>query len=302
MKALAVTHAGDADTLERLARFHNTGQRVLSVYINLDPRRFFTSDEPLAETIFPGAWGVAVVSDRGARLLRGGPGGLTEFASVTDLVPRRHAQDGWSHARFQPGIDERMAAHVRGVADRLLRAHRRSPFAHLVVACPIELRAMVAHSLDGELKSMLVGIIDRDLEHGAVDHIAGIVAPLIERAERERESELVTRVEEELGTRGPVAAGLDEVLATLEQQRVAVLLVSDRGLLQAGRCPTCGRLSTDGGRTCALDGASLARVDARICRRGGGKPGCAGGGRPRPPRVAAQPRRDRRATALVSPL
>ena len=57
----------------------------------------------------------------------------------------------WSQAGFQGGIDERVAAHVRGVADRLLRGHRRFPFDHLVVACATELRAMIAHSLDGGL-------------------------------------------------------------------------------------------------------------------------------------------------------
>lgn len=218
--------------------------------------------EPLAEAFSPGAWGVAIVSRRGARLLRGGPGGLTEFATITDELHRRHAQGGWSQARFQRGIDEQVAAHVRGVADRLLRAHRRSRFDHLVVACASELRAMMAHSLDSELNGVLVGIIDRDLEHAATDHIVGAVAPLIGHAERQRERALVARIEEGLGTGGPAAAGVDEVLSTLEQQRVAVLLVPESESLKAGLCPTCGRLSTDGGRTCPLDGATLAPVDA----------------------------------------
>lgn len=39
-------------------------------------------------------------------------------------------------------------------------------------------------------------------------------------------------------------------------------MVTDHSTLKAGLCPTCGRLSTDGGRTCPLDGATLAEVDA----------------------------------------
>jgi hypothetical protein len=163
-----------------------------------------------------GTWGVAVVSDGDARLLRGGLAGLTEFAVVIDQLHPRRAQGDGSRAGFQRGIDNRVAAHVRGVADRLMRAHRRFPFDHLVVACATELRAMIAHSLDDELNAILVGIIDRDLEHAAVDQIAGIVAPLIERAEREREAELVACIEERLATGGPAAAGRGEVLATLE--------------------------------------------------------------------------------------
>ena len=84
--------------------------------------------EPLAAMISPGDWGVAVVSRRAARLFRGGPHGLSEFAAIEDEVHRRHAQGGWSQARFQRGIEEQVAAHARGVAKRLLRAHRRRLF------------------------------------------------------------------------------------------------------------------------------------------------------------------------------
>lgn len=336
MKVLAMTHAGDAATLERLARFDTQHEPVLSVYIDLDPSRFPTPEtrasqlgslldaarrqnaaedadcveawltaepaiargaaglaifssqssglleavrltkpveplaivdtipwlEPLAATISPGGWGIAIFSRRSGRLLRGGPGGLAEFAAMTDELHRRHAQGGWSQARFQRGIENRVAAHVRGVTDRLLRAHRRSPFDHLVIACAGELRPIIEHALDRELKDVLVAVVERDLEHAPVGQIAGIVAPLVEREERKHERELVARIEEALGTGGPAAAGLDEVASTLEQERVAVLLVPDRADLRAGVCPICGRLLADGGRTCPFDGAPLAPVNA----------------------------------------
>jgi peptide chain release factor subunit 1 len=218
--------------------------------------------EPLAAMISPGDWAVAVVSRRAARLLRGGPQGLSEFACVRDEVHGRHAQGGWSQARFQRGIEEQVAAHVRGVADRLARAHRRRPFADLVIVAADELRPVIEHSLHPELAQLLAGAVDADLEHASVQEIAEAVAPLIERAQRQREHELVDRLEQALGTGGPAAAGLDEVLSTLEQQRVDTLLVAERSSLKAGLCPTCGRLSADGGRSCPLDGATLAEVDA----------------------------------------
>ncbi|MGZ4305217.1 MAG: baeRF10 domain-containing protein [Solirubrobacteraceae bacterium] len=218
--------------------------------------------EPLAAMISPGDWGVAVVSRRAARLLRGGPGGLSEFATVAGDLHRRHAQGGWSQARFQRGIEEQVAAHVRGVADRLLRAHLRRPFQQLVIVCSDELRPVIERSLSRELIGVLAGMVDADLEHVPVDEIAGAIAPVIERIERNRERDLIAQLEQALGTGGRAAAGLDEVLSTLEQQQVQTLLVGQRGNLKAGLCPTCGRLLTDGGRRCPLDGASLAEVDA----------------------------------------
>ncbi len=215
--------------------------------------------EPLAGMIAPDDWGVAVVSRSAARLFRGGPHALTQFAAVHDDV---HRGNGRSQARFQRGIEEEVASHVRGVAERLLRAHLRRRFDHLVIVASSELRPVIEHSLPGELKEVLAGSVDADLEHAPADELARAVAPVIERAEHDRERALVDRLEQGLGTGGPAAAGLDEVLSTLEQERVETLLVADRSRLTAGLCPRCARLSTSDQGKCALDGAVLAEVDA----------------------------------------
>jgi peptide chain release factor subunit 1 len=218
--------------------------------------------EPLAGMVSPGDWGVVVVSRRGARLFRGGPQSLTEFADIHDELHRRHAQGGWSQARFQRGIEEEVAAHVRRVAERLLRTHLRQPFAHLVIVASDELRPVIEHSLHSELTKVLTGTVDADLEHAPADEITLAVTPVIERAERDRESALVARIEEGLATGGTGAAGLDEVLAMLEQHRVEELLVAERSSLIGGVCRHCGRLSTADDGRCPLDGAGIDEVDA----------------------------------------
>lgn len=218
--------------------------------------------EPLAAVVCPGEWGAAVVSRRDARLFRGGPGGLTQFAAIRDVVHRRHAQGGWSQARFERGIEEEVTRHVHGVAERLLRAHRRAPFRYLVVVASDELRPVVEHSLHRDLRDVLVGTVDADLENAPTEQIAQAITPVIEHIEREREHALVARIEQGIGTGGAAATGLDEVLSMLEQQRVATLLVPKRSVLSAGLCPRCGRLSTADDGRCPLDGAALAEVDA----------------------------------------
>ena len=218
--------------------------------------------EPLAALISPGEWAVAVVSRRGARLFRGGPTGISEFATVHDVVHGRHAQGGWSQANLQRGVEEQVAEHVRGVALRLLRAHRRHRFEHLVVIAPDELHSVIERTLHSDLERVLAGILHADLEHAPADEIARAVAPVMERAERERERRLAERVDDALTVGGLAAAGLDEVLALLEHDRVETLLVAERADVPAGLCPRCGRLSdTDDGR-CPFDGAALDEVDA----------------------------------------
>lgn len=287
-------------TLARMSRLETGGERVLSLYLDLDPSRFPTPDtrdaqlrallaqarredgatdaarvealvhedpgllrgapglaifscaaagiletvrlpsaveplavldtlpwlEPLVPMVGPEAWGVAVLSRDGARLLRGGPRTLVEFATVHDDVHGRHAQGGWSQSRYQRGIEEQVAVHVRHVAARLLRAHRRHPFTHLVIVADDELHEPIEQQLDPRLAAVLAGSVQADLEHATVQEIAAAVAPVIEQTDREHERTLIARLEAGLGTGGHAAAGLDEVLATLGEARVATLLLA----------------------------------------------------------------------------
>ncbi|MGD0452246.1 MAG: host attachment protein [Solirubrobacteraceae bacterium] len=219
--------------------------------------------EPLAAMLASEDWGVAVLSRRDARLFRGGRDGLIEFATVSDELHRRHAQGGWSQANLQRGIEQQVSEHARHAAELLLRAHRRHSFDHVVIVASDELWPVVERSLHKDLRDRLAGVIARDLEHAPERDIARAVAPLIDDAERERERALISRLEQALGTGGPATSGLDEVLATLQEGRVEMLLLADQAKLPAaGSCPSCGGLYASAEGDCRVDGAALAAVDA----------------------------------------
>lgn len=253
VRALAIFSSVEADILEVIGLPDQVEPLVV-----LDTIPWL---EPMAAMISPGDWGVAVVSRSIARLFRGGPHGLTQFAVIHDDVHRRHAQGGWSQARFQRGIEEEVALHVRRVAERLRDIHRRRPFGNLVIVASGELRPVIERSLHSELSEALVGTVDTDLVHAPIEEIARAVAPLIETADRDRERKLVARLDQELATGGTAAAGLDEVLSTLEQRRVETLLVPVGARLVASLCPRCARLSTGANGACTFDGEALAKVD-----------------------------------------
>lgn len=217
--------------------------------------------EPLAAMASPDEWGVAVVCRTTGRLLRGGCGGLTEVAAVQDEVHRQHQQGGWSQSRYQRGIDEQVNWHIEHVADALRREHERRPFDRLVLIAGPDVRPLLERHLHGSLRSVVAATIDADLQAANVREIEQAVAPVIERVEHERERELLARLDQGLGTGGRAAAGLDEVLGALEQERIEVLLVREGAELSAARCPQCGRLSADGATTCPNDGTTLVAVD-----------------------------------------
>jgi peptide chain release factor subunit 1 len=253
-RGLAIFSAAGADLLE-----------VVAMPSAVDPMAIVDSVpwlEPLAAAMGAQGWGVAVVGRRAARLFRGHAGTLVEFAAPVDDVHRRHAQGGWSQARFQRGIEAQVAAHVRRVADLLSRAHARRPFQHLAIVASSELWPMVEAALPADLRERALGVVDADLEHVSAEEVLRAVAPLLERADRDRECGLIARMDEALSTGGRAAAGLDEVLSTLGQHRVEALLVLEGADLVAGRCPRCGRLFASALGACLADGSPLGAVDA----------------------------------------
>ncbi len=218
--------------------------------------------EPLAAMLASEDWGVAVLSRREARLFRGGRDGLVEFAAISDELHRRHAQGGWAQANLQRGIEQQVSEHARHAAELLLRAHRRHPFDHILIVAASELSPVLEKCLHQDLRDHLAGVLPRDLEHAPERDITQAVTPLIERAEREQEHALSSRLEQALATGGPAVCGLDEVLATLQQGRVEMLLLTDQAKLTAGLCSSCGRLYPAADGECPLDGTPLVSVDA----------------------------------------
>jgi len=82
----------------------------------------------------------------------------------------------------------------------------------------------------------------------------------MEKEDTRRERDALDRLDAGLGTGGRGAAGLDEVLAMLNERRVEILLI-EQGLRAPGVvCPSCGWVGSEGS-TCPVDDTSLEEHD-----------------------------------------
>ena len=79
---------------------------------------------------------------------------------------------------------------------------------------------------------------------------------LIDADEERREAGSLERLSAGLGTGGRGAAGLDEVLSVLVEQRVETLLLRPGFTAPGVVCSSCGWVGTRG-RTCPVDGGEL---------------------------------------------
>lgn len=253
-RALAVFSSADADILEAVKL-----SREVEPMVVIDTVPWL---EPIASMVASGDWGVAVLSRSSARLLRGGPKALAEFDQTRTEVHRRHSQGGWSQARFQRGIEQEVSTHIKEALEHLLRAHRRRPLQHLVIVASEELQPVIEQGLHSDLQRVLTGFVEADLEDASPGEIVAAIAPVVEQADRNREASLLFELEEAIATGGHAVAGLDEVLAMLQRDRIDTLLIAAGARLTAGRCPRCGSLFADPAGRCRHDDSELEAVDA----------------------------------------
>jgi peptide subunit release factor 1 (eRF1) len=216
---------------------------------------------PLLSETATAEWCVALVSRRSARILRGGEQRLLEVAQVRSNVHGWHDQGGWSQARYQRGIEEEAAAHLRRVTAELLRRYERRPFSRLVLGGPQELASAAEAALHPYLRARLAGWIHVDVEAATPEEVHAAVAEIVAADARQREDEALARLHEGLGAGSGATRGLEQTLAALVERRVETLLLAD-GYRAAGvRCGRCGWLGPAEHKRCPADGERLEQCE-----------------------------------------
>ena len=238
--------------------------RPVQTRVEIDDSPFI---EPLVELLgTSGNWMVVLVNRQIGRMLRGDRDHLDELAVIQDDVHGQHSQGGWSQARYQRSVDEDVQDHFKNVADALFVHYKRHSFDRLLLGGPTDALTDFESKLHAYLKERLAGRIDIDVENSSADDVAAAAGSKIAAFEQAAEREALDRLREGVskGTRG--AAGLDDVLAALNERRVETLLVNQGFAAGGCSCPQCGSVySTDGG-TCPADGSELdCRDDVLEC-------------------------------------
>ena len=246
---VAVFSSTPAGLFQAIRLPHSVASRVV-----IDSSPF---SEPLAGMVATAAWCVALVNRRTARLLRGTPLVLEEVAGFRDEVHGQHQAGGWSQARYERSVGKEAADHLKRTAERLFREFSRKPFEHLLVGAPIELRHDLEGRLHADLRERLVGFVDVDVEHASPDDVQRAAASAMEQEERRREREALDRLIEGSRSGGRGAAGIDEVLAALNERRVEILLLEEGFRAPGAVCSTCGWVAAIEGGECPVDGGRL---------------------------------------------
>lgn len=214
--------------------------------------------EPMTDVVSAGDWAVVLVNRRTARIFLGSPNWLREVEEVVDDVHGQHDQGGWSQARYQRSVEQDVLDHIKHTGEVLMDFLKQGAFRLLAVAAAPELWPEVESKFHSDLKKVIAGKIEADIENASRDEVKQELEQLAVKRDHDEEKSLLARLREALGTNGPSSTGWDAVLEALVEKRIETLLIG-AGLEATGvSCPKCGWVGTSA-EVCPLDGSDLER-------------------------------------------
>lgn len=220
--------------------------------------------EPLVRLADRARWCVALVDRSRASFHVGNEDGMPLSGSLDDDVHSQHSQGGWSQARYQRSVDNEVTAHLDQVADALLTALRDGRFDRLVLAGQLPIRSELESRLDRRVKERLHGWVDLDLSAADAEAVRAAAEPVIVKARRAHEREVLERLHQGVSTPGGHGVGgLRTTLGALSERRVETLVVDPTLASPGSRCPQCGLLGLHLAE-CPADGTPMDQLDSIV--------------------------------------
>ncbi len=169
---------------------------------------------------------VALVNNEKARILTTVLGEIEGEERISDPVPGRQRQGGWSAFKYQRDHERHVHTHLVNVVQTLVDMDKRRKFKRLVVAGTDEATAAVASILPKSLQAKYSGSVRSEM-FATDDEVAKAAFRLAEEAERNEELRLAAAARDRALAGGHAALGWDETLQCLKEGRVHQLLISD---------------------------------------------------------------------------
>ncbi len=147
---------------------------------------------------------------------------------ASDGYPRHQSTGGLNAQRYQNRANERVEAFARTVAEQVNRLFMESstPPDYLILSDEEPMATAIAEHLHKEVSPKVLGrvVLGKD---PLPTEIAAIVAPMIEAAERQEETDAVQKVADNVGAQTLGIAGAVDTLRALANGQVQMLVMND---------------------------------------------------------------------------
>lgn len=140
--------------------------------------------------------------------------------------PRKQEQGGWSQRRYQARADERVEAFARMLAQEMRRLVEAGRIEGVVLASDEPMRSAVSHEFHEMVTEKVVGEVGLLVET-APQTIIDVTRPVVQKAERAQEGEMVQAVADGAGPGGRSVTGAEETVAALQTGQVMTVVMND---------------------------------------------------------------------------
>jgi len=176
---------------------------------------------------------------------------------------KRFQQGGMAQMLFQRRTDNLIKAHTKDIAAELQKVIDQHQLDHVVIACNDSVKGIVIANMTDKIKERLIDTINMDPTR-PLPEVLTRVEPLIQAAERQQEADMVTTFDDQMSTKGGMAAaGASAVALALSKGQVETLLMTQNFAGEGGECESCGMLIAGDWTMCPYDHSKLLPVDLR---------------------------------------
>jgi len=186
---------------------------------------------------------VLLLAGGDARLYLGEQGAASEVSRHSEELPSRHAQGGWSQARFQRHVDFHHSQVLREMAERVTGLFHDKAFDRLVLVGLDSATKELEGMLSDPIRQRLIGHLAADFKTENDSHILERAAGLAEEAERSTEVALVDEIVNHADAHGKGVLGLDDTLLALIEGNVDTLVIADGLTIEGSACLNCDYFS-----------------------------------------------------------
>ncbi len=186
---------------------------------------------------------VVVLDKEKARVFTVYLGEIEERKDVFSLpkFPGKHDQGGWRQARMQRHTEVHITRLINSIAKQIFSFFRKNNFDRLIIAGSKEVLPEFEKNIHSYLKQRLAGKFLTEM-FMPLKHFLDQSLKIEEQVERQKESELVSKLKESIG-RAKGVTGLGKVLSAAQRKELQTLLVLI-GFRRKGKvCDDCGFIS-----------------------------------------------------------
>ncbi len=190
-------------------------------------------------------------------------GEIEEMRNISEYFPGRHAQGGWSQKRYQGHVDEHSTHNLKNFIAALYSIWKEKRFDRLILGGTDEIIAQLKENLPIELKNVIAGDFKIEL-FKSTQKILDKALVIAEQAEREKEKELIMKLENNLGDGNKAVSGVRDVLDNLNNKKVLQLIVHAKMEHKGYYCMACDLLLLEKNCSCGGEAMEVDLMDEMV--------------------------------------